>query len=632
MSNELLSIKKEILEKDNKINSDEEKIKELKEEIEQKNSQVEDIIKNINDYELQLKGLRDDKQELINNNKKLKNQMKEKDNLYDTLKKDYEAIKKENKKLQEEKKNKDEDISNNLIVEMDEEEIKKEDELNRLRDNLEEITNNLNQKNEECEKYKTSYLEMKKKIDKMSLELKQKNENNNINNTINDKSEKTYEKDTEMSSVENEHKEIIKENANLKNKISQLNEEITKLNTQINDMNSKLEEKEKILKNKEIELNNMKEISQAMIEKEKKKIEQNENITPSNSTIISNKVYKKLTWYLIYKYNPNNNNNKDDKKPNENNYNSYQWVNGNVITRENLKKYNNFEDEEKKIGELNEYIVQLQKKLEKKEESINKLDYKNKKLNEQIQNKTASVKGGVGLSRMSDTDKNKLKNNFANSMTSNEGTNEMDKFKNILDQLNDSNKTNTILKNKIIELKSQLEKKEEFESGIPKDFKMIENKSFDSGFLDEELKDNPHEGMMNFLKASTIKKNKQNELLMSIKSEKEIKNSINDTFKKEAEKKADEFLREGLGDESDYNEYKQMQKQMKFIKEQLKESIQKYDLLSGQVEELLKNIKCDIKIKPQIAQICQIFGYSPQTTSRILNNKKGGLFGIKKNK
>ena len=260
------------------------------------------------------------------------------------------------------------------------------------------------------------------------------------------------------------------------------------------------------------------------------------------------------------------------------------------------------------------------------------MDYKNKKLNEQIQNKTASVKGGVGLSRMSDTDKNKLKNNFANSMTSNEGANDMDKFKNILDQLNDSNKTNTILKNKIIELKSQLEKKEEFESGIPKDFKMIENKSFDSGFLDEELKDNPHEGMMNFLKASTIKKNKQNELLMSIKSEKEIKNSINDTFKKEAEKKADEYLREGLGDESDYNEYKQMQKQMKFIKEQLKESIQKYDLLSGQVEELLKNIKCDIKIKPQIAQICQIFGYSPQTTSRILNNKKGGLFGIKKNK
>ena len=107
----------------------------------------------------------------------------------------------------------------------------------------------------------------------------------------------------------------------------------------------------------------------------------------------------------------------------------------------------------------------------------------------------------------------------------------------------------------------------------------------------------------------------------------------NDTFNyKEAEKKADEFLKEGVGDESDYNEIKQMQKQMKFIKEQLKESLLKFEQLSEQVKELLKNIKCDIKIKPNISQICQILGYSPQTTSRILNNKKGGILGLIKGK
>ena len=142
--------------------------------------------------------------------------------------------------------------------------------------------------------------------------------------------------------------------------------------------------------------------------------------------------------------------------------------------------------------------------------------------------------------------------------------------------------------------------------------------------------------MIHFIKGSINKNiNKKNELLVSTKSEKEVKNSHlnfneNDTFNyKESEKKADEYLREGLGDESDYNEMKQMQKQMKFIKDQLKEYMQKYELLSGQVEELLKNIKCDIKIKPQISQICQIFGYSPQTISRIVNNKKAGLFGKK---
>ena len=36
---------------------------------------------------------------------------------------------------------------------------------------------------------------------------------------------------------------------------------------------------------------------------------------------------------------------------------------------------------------------------------------------------------------------------------------------------------------------------------------------------------------------------------------------------------------------------------MKFIKEQLKDSLLKYDQLSEQVKELLKNVKIDIKIK-----------------------------------
>ena len=67
---------------------------------------------------------------------------------------------------------------------------------------------------------------------------------------------------------------------------------------------------------------------------------------------------------------------------------------------------------------------------------------------------------------------------------------------------------------------------------------------------------------------------------------------------------------------------------MTFIKKQLKEINLKYEQLSEQVKELLKNIKCDIKIKPQISQICQILGFSPQTTARIITNKKTGIFGI----
>ena len=70
-------------------------------------------------------------------------------------------------------------------------------------------------------------------------------------------------------------------------------------------------------------------------------------------------------------------------------------------------------------------------------------------------------------------------------------------------------------------------------------------------------------------------------------------------------KKLTNFLKERIGDESDYNKIKQIQIQKKFIKEQLKDSLLKYDQLSEQVKELLKNVKIDIKIKPQISQICK---------------------------
>ena len=565
---------------------------------------------------------------MIINNKKYENELKEKDKKINDIKKLNDDLKQENEKLNDIKKSMDnDDINKKLFIEMDESQMKKEEELNKLRDDLEEINNELNEKNKEIEKYKITITEYKNKIDK--LEQKQKIENINItnNNTVNDKTEKTLnDKDTEMSSLENEYKEIIKENINLKTKISQLNEEYKALN-------SKYESKEKALALKEIELINMKEVSQAMIEKEKKKLEEEQNIDPNNTTIITNKNYKKLSWYLIYKYNPNNSKTNNSQKPDENKYSNYIWVSGDLLRHDKLKKFNTFEDEEKKMTEMKQYILDLTKKLEKKEESISKLDYKNKKLNEQIQNKTAGVKGEFGLSRMSEKDK--IKNNFANSMASNDGgTGDVDKFKKILEQLNDSNKRNTLLHKEVIELKTQLKKKEEFESGIPQDLKNIDNRSIDSGFLDEDFKQSHNEGVFNFIKEShnnQIKNKESKEIINSIRSEKE--NNIilnpNDTFNyKAAEKKADEFLREGLGDDSEYNEIKQMQKQMTFIKNQLKEYMQKYDQLSGQVKELLKNVKCDMKIKPQISQICQILGYSPNTTGKILANKKTGIFGM----
>jgi len=64
---------------------------------------------------------------------------------------------------------------------------------------------------------------------------------------------------------------------------------------------------------------------------------------------------------------------------------------------------------------------------------------------------------------------------------------------------------------------------------------------------------------------------------------------------------------------------------MILLKEELKDTKTKLEQLIGQVKELLKNVKCDMKTKPQFVQICQILQLSPQTTNRIITNNKKGI-------
>ena len=91
---------------------------------------------------------------------------------------------------------------------------------------------------------------------------------------------------------------------------------------------------------------------------------------------------------------------------------------------------------------------------------------------------------------------------------------------------------------------------------------------------------------------------------------------------KASERKVDEFLNKGAMEENDLDIVKPLQDQLKCLKAEIKERNNKYNLLTEQVKELLKNIKCDMKIKPQIVQICQLFEYSPQTINRMVTNKK----------
>ena len=92
-----------------------------------------------------------------------------------------------------------------------------------------------------------------------------------------------------------------------------------------------------------------------------------------------------------------------------------------------------------------------------------------------------------------------------------------------------------------------------------------------------------------------------------------------------SQQKVDEFLNKNAGEEEDFDEVKQIQKQMKFLKKELKETRNILELLTDQVKELIKNVKCDNKNKPQIVQICQLLNLSPETTKRIVTNNKKGI-------
>ena len=97
--------------------------------------------------------------------------------------------------------------------------------------------------------------------------------------------------------------------------------------------------------------------------------------------------------------------------------------------------------------------------------------------------------------------------------------------------------------------------------------------------------------------------------------------SKEDPFK-ESEKKVDEFLMNGAGDEDDFDEVKIINKQMQFLKDEIKENREKNKKIGNEIKELFSKIKCNDKNRKNIVQICQLLGFSPQLVDQIISNKK----------
>ena len=145
-----------------------------------------------------------------------------------------------------------------------------------------------------------------------------------------------------------------------------------------------------------------------------------------------------------------------------------------------------------------------------------------------------------------------------------------------------------------------------------------------SGFLDEDIKDNKTGGMLDFLKNNNEIFDEANSRRSGIPGGISIKSQVSSNNEyKVSEKKVDDYLNKGLIEDNDLDIINQNEEQMKLLKNEIKEKNNKLSMLTEQIEELMKNIKCDMNNKPQIVQICQILGKSPEEVNKIINKKKG---------
>ena len=590
----------------------------------QKKIEENKLIKEIN----YLKNVIKSKISMINKlNGENKGKSKQIEELFKKLNEMGKNIKEKN--LEDKENISDIQIYKNIILQKENDLKDITNKFNNLEKEKNDIINNMNNREKEYNINKNIIIELNDQLKKYKNIIEQKN------NEINEYKSSKQELLNQMKNKVN----ITKENDILIKKLEQLSNENKNLTDQINDITNRYQTQKKLLSERSIEIDNM---------KKEKKI--SNDINPNICTIITNKRYKKLEWYLLHK-NPNKHQN--DAKEVDGNYDNYIWVSNLVLKNEDLKNYNKFENENDKNKELNEYVFNLQQKLEKKEESINKLDYQNKKLANQLHNKTANMKGNVLLKKDSKDE------NYANSF--NMAENEM-KYKNILEKLNYSNKREKQLNNQITLLKEKLIERDNLEKNFPHDMKHIDPHLHDSGFLDDDSEENKNTEIKNILneenKVEDINdKNINNNLgeLNNNKNEEEIKDKndndndvlnkniekmdLNDNFVddegqnkskvsskndpfKESEKIVDEFLMKGAGDEDDYDEIKIITKQMNFLKEEIKENREKYKKLGNEISDLLTKIKCNDKNRKNIVQICQLLSFTPDNIEQIISNKK----------
>ena len=508
-------------------------------------------------------------------------------------------------------------------------------EINQLRLLNDDLRNDLENKNKEIEflrnpnnknqnnlidQYKNEINELSKLILKSNsiienkdLMIKKLKENKGITNNSNENME------LKIIELENQINELKKENQALTQEIMEYNNNNNQMNNNLSDINllnlkiNKLEEEKEYYKNKTEELQGQitKVFKEGFIDKNggnenalfmnNNKIKEELEFTKKENLNFQTKINNlnkevenlkmlndKLQKDYIVEKNQNSELIKENSAINEKNK-SLMENSTNVIPGGNEDFENKLKKKEEELEGFKTFVFKLQKELEKANDSIdgyknkiNALQKENSSMKKQLERLSESIpkelnalqvqlgeaykkNNQLGLNNTQQknmTDREKKKSNNKNNTDVNQ-----ENYNNLLSKYNDASKEISELKNKNKELQFQLEEKEV--------------KSAYSGYRTEDVNISNYEEEFDLRKMANGAKDKNRSEDINI-------------------------------------DYPGIQG----IKDKLKEMEFKFKNLVDQVKILIGNIPFSQKIKPQVTQICQLIGYSPKTTGRILTSTK----------
>ena len=613
----------------------------LQQELEQLRKMIEENNYKSIEYEQQINKL----QNILNDKDKIIKQYKEKlqnmNNINDMN--DINQFQNINQTIMNELQNKNKEIENlqktilnnnqkinelNNIISIDKQKLEE------LKKSSNETQNDLiNKYKREIDELNNAFLKANSIIEEKDLMIKKLKQKPNLNNNNQSLQLKIIELENRNNQLEQENQnltdEIMKNSSQNNNTSKNINE-----NNNINLLNikiSNLEQENEYYKNKAEEL--QKQIKN--LQKNENKDNTTENKENTLDMIIDNKtndeleLIRKENMNLEYNVNQLNEEITNLNKLNEKLKQDYELEknknseldhknkeliekmkkNNNINNKINNNKDDDMENKLKKKQEeleaLNTFLFKLQKDLEKSKEDneeyqskINTLQKENASIKKQLERLTTSMPKEINALQAqldeakkkitilegnninnipktfsSHSDRNKIKSKDKNKTLDNKEF-QSEAYNNLLSKLNESNKENTDLKKRIKELQFQLEEKEV--------------KSVFSGYKTEDVNISNYEEEFDLRKMANGARDKNRSEDINI-------------------------------------DYPGIQG----IKERMKELEFKFNNLVEQVKILIGNITFNQKIKPQITQICQLLGYSPKTSARILTSKdKKKLLGI----